>query len=742
MSNGGVNHGEAPTHEMAGPGTGHAGGSGGGQGGGHGRDGEDGTDGLGQILARQWHVVLLTTLAMAMLCVLYALLAKPVYTSMSELQVAPVDPSIASSGSSGNQQEDTDFLDTQCAVIKSNAVLALALDKIKATATLRNQPHPLDYVKAHMLADPAKQGKAIDVSFESTSVDDANLIVNSIVEAYTEYESKHWKKQAETIQQILQHGTDEQKTEMQGILNRMQDLRRQIGSVPDADPDKSPLHMEVANLEEEKRKAELEVIRAKSANQQASKAVFGHEKLVKQVDKVEADNLFTSTDPEAQLKGYQTSLDAAQRMLIAARARYGPNYPALETMETQVDDLVVDTVVAADQWVQKAEATYTALEDSLKVARKAEQDQVTLQSEYKQLALDLERLERNSSEVSDRIRKIDIGKSTGAIDIAVLDEAEIVGKPKPDKLKTTAIGVVLGIIGGLGLAFLRDWTDDRMRTPQAVRMAAGAQVLGGIPNITTGYTAADRGQIVYHEPFGDAAESFRTLRTALQFGLPAGCRTILITSAVSGDGKSTVVSNLGIAMAQAKLKVLVIDADLRAPMQHRLFGLEDRIGLANVLDGAETLEQAVQQTGVKGLDVLPCGPIPPNPSELLNSPLFAEKLEELADQYDVVLLDSPPITAVADARIIAACADVSMLVIRLQTTHRKHAEAARDGLRSVGARLVGVAINGISRNSGFGSATAYYPQHASPAAFPVASRGFTEHSAGRSQAPSNPAGQG
>ena len=137
-----------------------------------------------------------------------------------------------------------------------------------------------------------------------------------------------------------------------------------------------------------------------------------------------------------------------------------------------------------------------------------------------------------------------------------------------------------------------------------------------------------------------------------------------------------------------------------------LLALEDRSGLHL---GADTLEQAIQHTAIDGLDVLPCGPSPLTPSEMLNSPAFAEYLEELAGKYDLVLLDSPPVTAVADARILAACADVSMLVIRLETSTRKQAEAARDGLRSVGARLIGVAVNGVARNSGFGSATGYYP---------------------------------
>jgi len=323
--------------------------------------------------------------------------------------------------------------------------------------------------------------------------------------------------------------------------------------------------------------------------------------------------------------------------------------------------------------------------------------------------LEVDHLKKGEEEVDNRIAQIDLTKGAGALNISVLNPAEITADPEPTMPKTLGIGLVLGMIVGLGLACMRDWSDDRMRSPQAIRTSSGAPILGSVPTITTAYTAADRGQIVHHDPFGDAAESYRTLRTALQFGLPQGTKTLLVTSPVSGDGKSTFVSNLGIAMAQASKRVLIIDADLRAPMQHRLFGLKDRVGLASVLGGGDTMAQAIQRTEIEGLDVLPCGPIPANPAEMLNSDAFTDHLNELADKYDLVIIDSPPVTSVADARILAASSDVSLLVIRLEASTRKQTEAARDGLRSVGARLIGVAINGVSRSGAFGGASGYYP---------------------------------
>ena len=653
--------------------------------------------------------MVLSVIAAVMLSVLFLMMTKPVYTSLSLLRVLPFDPAaIASSSANPNQQDQTDFLDTECIVIKSNAVLALAMDKVRDARTLHGVAHPMDVVSAHLNAEPSKQGKAIDVTFESTSIDDANLIVAGVVDAYMEYESNAWKTRANSYVATLSQGSEQQRKEMTSIEEKMAAIASKTGFLPDVDPERSPQHEEVQSLRDEKRKAELEKLRAASAYAQASRATVGHPEMLKKVEESQAQGNF-ATDPEKQLEKYQQELAIEQAKLVDDSGHFGANNPIIQTDQSRVNEMIVATVVAAHQWVDMTQSQVDAIASSLKKAETAERDLFASQNEYHQLHMDADRLKKNSDDVDNRMKDLNLSKGAGALNIEVLNPAAIVGKPKPDMVKTMMIGLVLGVIGGLGLGCFRDWTDDRLRSPQAIRAAIGTQVLGAIPSITAAYTASDRGQIVHHDPFGDAAESFRTLRTALQFGLPTGTKTMLITSPVSGDGKSTFVSNLGIVMAQASMKILIVDADLRAPMQHRLFGLKDRIGLATVLGGADGLDQAIQHTDIPGLDVLPCGPAPFNPSEMLNSPAFTEKLEELAERYDLVLLDSPPVTAVADARILAACADVSLLVIRLETSNRKLVEAARDGLRSVGARLIGVAVNGVARNSGFGGATGYYP---------------------------------
>jgi capsular exopolysaccharide synthesis family protein len=223
-------------------------------------------------------------------------------------------------------------------------------------------------------------------------------------------------------------------------------------------------------------------------------------------------------------------------------------------------------------------------------------------------------------------------------------------------------------------------------------------------------TVAIRGQKVRISPESREAEGFRTVRTAVFFGAPKDeARTIVVTSPAPGEGKTTTVSNLAIAMAQAGQKTLVLDADFRRPMQHRIFGLDRRSkGLSSVLAGQMELSDAIEHLSAENLDVLTCGPDVSNPAEMLNSKRFAEIITTLAKQYDRVLIDSPPVVAVTDAQILAARCDVTILVLRARKSMRRVSMQACESLLGVDGRLLGVIVNDVPRKSDrYGYATGY-----------------------------------
>jgi capsular exopolysaccharide synthesis family protein len=220
----------------------------------------------------------------------------------------------------------------------------------------------------------------------------------------------------------------------------------------------------------------------------------------------------------------------------------------------------------------------------------------------------------------------------------------------------------------------------------------------------------NRGQKVHLASKSVVAEAYRTIRTAVFFGVPKEeAKTILVTSPNVGDGKTTLASNLAIAMAQAGQKTLILDADFRKPMQHNIFEFENGKGLSSVFAGAISLDEAIQAGPIKDLDILSCGPEVPNPSEILNSDTFAETLkEELYKRYDRIIIDSPPVGLVADSQILAAICDITLLVLRAERSTRRHSQQARDVLLSVGGRLLGAVVNDVpQRHSHYGYYSSY-----------------------------------
>jgi capsular exopolysaccharide synthesis family protein len=300
------------------------------------------------------------------------------------------------------------------------------------------------------------------------------------------------------------------------------------------------------------------------------------------------------------------------------------------------------------------------------------------------------------------LQMIDLSASenVGTPTIQVFDDASLPGAPiRPVRNVVLFQGLIVGLLLGCGAALARDWTDQSLRSADDVTEAVGCPLLGSVPHMSGPANPLAQGRKVDLEPASDVAETYRTIRTGVFFGTPEReSRTILVTSPAPGDGKSTLASNLAIAMAQTGKRVLLVDADFRRPVQHRIHGCRPGVGLSSVLAGHETLEKAIQPSGVPGLDVLPVGPVPSNPSEVLNSQAFTEALEELSVRYEHVVIDSPPVMAVADARILAAQCSVTILVLRAGVSTRRGAAQSRHALLSVGAHILGAVVNDVPRS--------------------------------------------
>jgi capsular exopolysaccharide synthesis family protein len=264
----------------------------------------------------------------------------------------------------------------------------------------------------------------------------------------------------------------------------------------------------------------------------------------------------------------------------------------------------------------------------------------------------------------------------------------------PRPVRNLALAVLLGLASGVGLAFLLETLDTSVTTREQVEERLGLPFLGIIPRV--GKDDPRPEMAVVDAPTSSTAECLRTIRTNLLFMSPdKPLRTILVTSSGPGEGKTTTTASLAATMAGGGSKVLLVDADMRRPRVHKVFGLENARGLSSLILGEGTLADTVVPAQIDGLDVLPCGPIPPNPTELLHTEAFQRLLEEMAKRYERIVIDSPPAGVVADAIVISTLVDGTLMVLKGGQTSRDAAERTVKGLRAVNARLFGAVLNDL-----------------------------------------------
>jgi len=204
--------------------------------------------------------------------------------------------------------------------------------------------------------------------------------------------------------------------------------------------------------------------------------------------------------------------------------------------------------------------------------------------------------------------------------------------------------------------------------------------------------------ITHLNPKSHISEGYRTLRTNIDYStINQKLQIIMVTSSKPGEGKSTTCANMAVAFAQASKRVLLIDADLRKPTQHHLFGNSNRNGLTTALFNQKPLKEIVQHTVVDNLFIVHAGPTPPNPSELLSSPQMASLLEEARSSYDVIILDTPPIISVTDAQVVAVMSDGVVLIVQAGQVSKDYVLKAKSLLEHVNAKLLGVVLNNVNR---------------------------------------------
>jgi polysaccharide biosynthesis transport protein len=423
----------------------------------------------------------------------------------------------------------------------------------------------------------------------------------------------------------------------------------------------------------------------------------------------------------------------ADRKLNALRASgLGDNHPGVKKLQAEVDTARA-ALLNEIRNIQQAFTRDLAARDReigglsglYKRAEGQALDLNLLEIEYKRLLRAKENNEKLFGIVIERSKESDLTRMLRVNNIRVMDRPLTPKRPVSPNIPLNLMGgLAFGLALGLAVAVAREQLDRSLRSPEDVERELGLSFLGLLPQVGLGpaeqgtYRSRrrQRGQkaddqstppelFVYNHPASGTAEAARAIRTNILFTSPdRPFHALLVTSAGPSEGKTTVACSVAITMAQAGQRVVLVDCDLRRPRIHRVFGRTNDLGLTNALLDPQLEGAIARETEIDNLSVVPTGPIPPNPAELLQSAAFAALLSRLRERYDRVVLDSPPLVPVTDAAILSTLVDGTLLVVRASRTTRELARRAVRALRDVSGRIVGVVLNAVdleSRNYGY-----------------------------------------
>jgi len=404
-----------------------------------------------------------------------------------------------------------------------------------------------------------------------------------------------------------------------------------------------------------------------------------------------------------------------ENQLGAALKVYGENHPVVVELKAKKRAIEQNLEPEAKGSDQEEQASADINKDKFALARS-----VQINEELYQVLLK-------------KLQEVNITRDVSAFNVRVIEPAKVPGSPsRPNKRLNLIIGFIMGTVMGTGLAFFREYLDTTVKTTDELKNVFGLTVLGLIPTIGE-YKPRSSVEILSEKLFNKSkkdvsinkreindelhfhlhrlagaeqlqapvAEAYRTLRTNLQFTqLDKPLKKLLITSSIRGEGKTTTSVNLGIILAQTGKKILIVDTDLRRPRIHKAFSTGRDVGLTNLLMGESTLEDVVIPTDVHNLDILPSGPLPPNPAELVATERMKFLVDYMESKYDMIIFDSPPLVAVTDAALLAGNVDGILLVVEAGALPRELLRQGLERLASVKANILGCILNNVNLQKG------------------------------------------
>ncbi len=702
------------------------------------------------ILVQRRRLILVAVAVSLAISAVLSFMARPLYQATAVLNVerekgGPLD---IGSGAVSYDWYNPEFLPTQIRLMRSreiaeravirmnllenpdfNPPLAGAARQVSTGASAKETPQGARaltraamMIQGGIQTNPIRGTNLVEVSFVAGSAKVAADVANAVADAYIDWKLETKYQVVGQASQFLSKQIEQLKGEVDGKERDLQAYGREKDIIS-VDPHQ--------NVTLQKLEALNRDYAAAVADRVAKEARY-YEVQTARPDAT-ADSLSNGLVTQLRNDLLKSERDYAEKLNI-----YKPEWPAMQQLRTQIqkghqhlDTVIEETVAKAKETARTDYQTAHRREESLKeVLRVQKTEAMTLNSnavEYNNLRVEVSTkralmdtlLKRQSeTEVMSRLR------GTRESGVRIVDRALPPSyRFSPSYRRSAMLGLFLGLAAGVGLAFFLEYLDRSIRTTEQVEKILGLPALGVIPAAGStgkrghGYGGYGYGlkvrrtksatkvvereekvsiEMLPHLQMRSAvAEAYRLFRTSVLLSSAGGWKSLVITSSVPGEGKTSTTLNLAIVLGQLGRRVLVVDADLHKPRLHEVVKLSNRVGLVSVLAEGCEIVAALQKTDLPGVTVMTSGPLSPNPSGLLSSKRMEKLLAVLVDNFDHILFDSPPVQPVADALLLGQMADGMVICVKGGSTPREVVIRSRDKLRMAGARILGVLINNL-----------------------------------------------